>query len=242
MSERDEHARLDRQIDQAVDEFLSVPDNIVLDRVKEFTGTKESVALNFDRLIAPILNESRPRKEGDLRAQSAASLKPARWTSLAWLLSNSSERVFSSRPVRSAFALLVVVVAGTGLSVPLWRIATAPYSASLESNQTSRGVRDMPDQQAVGSSAGGDRLYMAQLAKSLSFSRTAEVLDRVNARYPALFKERSLVIRRANGGEEPNAYIGCVAGIRSEQDAEQLCSKIRAGGDSCEVVKVTNDQ
>jgi hypothetical protein len=53
MSERDEQARLDRRIDQAVEEFLLVPDSIVLDRVKELTGTKESVALDFDRLWLP---------------------------------------------------------------------------------------------------------------------------------------------------------------------------------------------
>jgi len=82
---------------------------------------------------------------------------------------------------------------------------------------------------------------MAQLAKSLSFSRTAAALDRVNARYPTLLRERSLVIRRANSGEEPSAYIGGVAGLKSAQDAEQLCSKIRAGGDSCDVVNVPSD-
>lgn len=240
MSERDKHARLDRQIDQAVDEFLSVPDSVVLDRVKELTGTKESVALNFDRLIAPILNESKPRKEGDLRVQSAASFKPAWPTSLAWLLSNSSEPVFSSRPMRSVLALLFVV-AGAGLSIPLWRGPIAPDSNDLASNRPSRAVRDTLNQQTVDTSAGGDGLYMVQLAKSLSFSRTAEALDRVNAKYSNLFRERSLVIRRANSGDEPNAYIGGVAGIRSVQDAEQVCSKIRAGGDPCEVVKVPND-
>jgi len=156
MSERDEQARLDRRIDQAVDEFLLVPDSIVLDRVKELTGAKESVALNFDRLIAPVLNESKPRKERDLRVQSATSLNPAWRTFLAWLLSNNSEAVFPSRPMRSALALLVFVVAGAGLSIPLWRIALAPDSSSLDSNHPSRGVRDTPNQQAVGPSTGGD--------------------------------------------------------------------------------------
>ena len=74
MSEGDQQARLDRLIDQAVDEFLVVPDNQVLDRVGELTGTKESVALDFDRLMVPILNESKPRKDRDLPIRSGATL------------------------------------------------------------------------------------------------------------------------------------------------------------------------
>ena len=81
---------------------------------------------------------------------------------------------------------------------------------------------------------------MAQLVKSMSFCKTAEALDPINAKYPSLLRERSLVIRRANSGEDPSAYIGGVA-LKSARDAEKICNGIRAGGDSCNVVNVSNE-
>jgi hypothetical protein len=193
--------------------------------------------------MAPILNESEPRKEGGGRVQSAASLASTWRTFLAWRSANNLVSMFSSRPIRSVLASLVFVVAGVSLSVPLWRIALAPDSGSVDSNsnQPSRGVRDAPDQQPLGPSTGGESVYLAQLVKSLSFSRTTEALDRINARYPTVFRERSLVIRRANSGDEPSAYIGGVGGLRSARDAEQICSQVRAGGDPCDVVNVPNE-
>jgi hypothetical protein len=246
MSERDEQAEqagLDRRIDQAVDEFLLVPDDKILDRVKELTGTKVSVAKNFDRLMAPILDEYKSQ-EGELRTNAAASLTPGGWRFLAWERTNSLVGTFSARPMRSVIASLVFIVVGATLSVPLWRMALRPESTNVDSNQNhpSRGAaRDAPGQQPVRPGTGGNTVYMAQLVKGLSFSRTAEALDRINARYPSLFKERSLVIRRASSDEDSSAYIGGVGGLRSERDAEQICNKIRAGGDSCRVVNVPDE-
>ncbi len=199
MSERDEQVRLDRLVDQAVDAFLAVPDNQVLDRVTELTGAKESVALDFDRLMVPILNEFIPQTNPDLRIQSGATLTSTWRRFLAWNQSNDLRRTFSSRPLRSAFASLAFVVVGATLSFPIWKTAVGPETISVDSGQNhpSRNVpRDAPGQRPGGS------VYMAQVVKSLSYSKAAEALDRANAKYPSLFRDQSQVIRRANSGDD----------------------------------------
>jgi hypothetical protein len=237
MSEQDEQARLDRLIDEAIDEFLVVPDNQVLDRVKELTGTKESVALDFDRLMVPILNESKPQANPDLRIQSGATLTSTWRRFLAGNQANDLRRTFSSRPMRSALASLVFVVVGATLSFPIWKTALGPDTISVDSGQShpSRNVpRDAPGQ-------GGGSVYMAQVVKSLSYSKAAEALGRINAKYPSLFRDQSRVIRRANSGDDSTGYIGGIGGFESARDAEQICNKIRAGGDLCNVVNVPNE-
>jgi hypothetical protein len=244
MSEPDEQARLDRLIDQAVEEFLLLPDDRVLDRVKELTGKKDSVALDFDRLMTPVLSKHKHQLNQDLRIQSAASRTSTWRRFLAWDPADNLTRTFFSRPIRSALASLVVVIAGATLIFPLWRIAPGPDSSSIDSDQSHipRSVpKDLPGQRPVRSSTAGDSVYMAQLTKSFSFSRAAEALDRINAKYPSQFRDQSLMVRRADSGEDPGAYIGGVGGLKSERDAEQICSKVRAGGDPCNVVKVPNE-
>jgi hypothetical protein len=237
MSERDEHARLDRLIDQAVDEFLLVPDNQILDRVKELTGTKESVALDFDRLMVPILNESKPQTDRDLRVQSVDT-RTSTWRRFsAWNQAIDPRGAFYSRPIGAALASLVFVVAGATLSFPIWRTALGPDTISLDSGQShpSRNVpKDAPGQ-------GGDSVYMAQVVRGLSYSKAAEALDRVNAKYPSLFRDQSRVIRRANSGDDSAGYIGGIGGLGSARHAEQICNKIRAGGDLCNIVNVPNE-
>jgi len=237
MSERDEQARLDRLIDQAVDEFLLLPDNQVLDRVKELTGTKESVALDFDRLMVPILNESKHQNNPDLRIQSEAALTSTWRRLLAWSQTNDLRGTFSSRPIRSALASLAFVVVGATLSFPIWRTALGPDTIRVDSGQ-SHPSRNVPKD---GPGQGGDSVYMAQVVRSLSYSKAAEALDRINAKYPSLFRDQSRVIRRANSGDDSTGYIGGIGGLGSAQDAEQICSKIRAGGDLCNVVNVPNE-
>jgi hypothetical protein len=242
MSERDEQARLDRLVDQAVDEFLLVPDNQVLDRVKELTGAKESAALDFDRLMVPILNESKHQNNPDLRIQSEAALTSTWRRLLAWSQTNDLRGTFSSRPIRSALASLVFVVVGATLSFPIWRTALGPDAISVDSGQShpSRNVpKDAPG--PAGPSTGGGSVYMAQLVKSLSYAKAAEALDRINAKYPSLFRDQSRVIRRANNGDDSTGYIGGLGGLGSARDAEQICSKVRAGGDLCNVVNVPNE-
>jgi len=237
MSERDEQARLDRLIDQAVDEFLLVPDNQVLDRVNELTGTKGSVALDFDRLMVPILTKSKPQTNRDLRIHSEATLATTWRRFLAWIQANDLRGTLSSRPIRSALASLVFVVVGATLSFPIWRTALGPDTINVDSGQShpSRNVpKDAPGH-------GGDSVYMAQVVRSLSYAKAAEALDRVNAKYPSLFRDQSRVIRRANSGDDSTGYIGGVGGLGSARDAEQICNEIRAGGDLCNVVNVPNE-
>lgn len=242
MSERDEQARLDRLIDQAVDEFLVVSDNQVLDRVRELTGAEESVALDFDRLMVPILNESKPQTNRDLRIQSGAILTSTWRRFLAWKQANDLRGTFSSRPIRSALASLVFVVVGATLSFPIWKTALGPDTISVDSDQShpSRNVpKDAPG--PVGPSTGGGSVYMAQVVKSLSYAKATEALDRINAKYPSLFRDQSRVIRRANSGDDSTGYIGGIGGLGSARDAEQICNKIRAGGDLCNVVNVPHE-
>jgi hypothetical protein len=237
MSERDEQVRLDRLVDQAVDEFLLVPDNQVLDRVKELTGAKESVALDFDRLMSPILTKSEYQANRDLRIQSGATLATTWRRFLAWIQANDLRGTFSSRPIRSALASLVFVVVGATLSFPIWRTALGPDAISVDSGQShpSRNVpKDAPGR-------GGGSVYMAQVVKSLSYAKAAEALDRINAKYPSLFKDQPRVIRRANNGDDSTGYIGGIGGLGSARDAEQICNKIRADGDLCNVVNVPNE-
>ncbi len=237
MSERDEQVRLDRLVDQAVDEFLLVPDNQVLDRVKELTGAKESVALDFDHLMVSILTKSESQTDEGLRIHSGATLATTWRRSLAWIQANDLRGTFSSRPIRSALASLVFVVVGATLSFPIWRTALGPDAISVDSGQShpSRNVpKDAPGH-------GGGSVYMAQVVKSLSYAKAAEVLDRINAKYPSLFKDQPRVIRRANNGDDSTGYIGGIGGLGSARDAEQICNKIRADGDLCNVVNVPNE-
>src|SRR6266576_5813466 len=188
MSEQDEQARLDQLIDQAVEEFLLLPDNRVLDRVKELTGKKDSVALDFDRLMTPVLSQHKHQLNQSLRSQSAASRTSTWRRFLAWDLANNLARTFFSRPIRSVLASLVVLISGATLSFPLWRMAPGPDPSVIDSDQihTPRSVpKDASGQRPVRPSTGGHTVYMAQLVKSMSFSRASEALDRISARYPS---------------------------------------------------------
>jgi hypothetical protein len=82
---------------------------------------------------------------------------------------------------------------------------------------------------------------MAQVVRSLSYAKAAEALDRINAKYPTLLRDQSRVIRRANSGDDSTGYIGGIGGFESARDAEQICNKIRVGGDLCNVVNVPNE-
>jgi hypothetical protein len=243
MSGTDKQAQLDRLIDQAVEEFLLVPDNRLLERVEELTGAKESLATEFDGLMGPILSRYEAQPNQSLRIQSAEALT---WTwrqVLPWNQANNFilGRMFFSRPMRSALASLVLIIIGATFSFPLWRTALGPDSNIVEptQNQTRNVSKDESPQKPVASGT-GDSLYIAQVVKSTSFAAAAEALDRINAKHPSLLKDRSLLIHKANSGENPGGYIGGVGGLKSEFDAEELCVKIRASGDPCNVVNVPN--
>lgn len=237
MSEQDKQARLDQAIDRAVNDFLSLPDSKVLERVKELTGKEDAIALDFDRLIVPILRQHRIEAARDWQTDSA-EVSTSNWRNSMEFLIHS----LFSRPMRSAFATLIVV-AGATLSVPLWRVTPDQDSNNIRAEQG-----DMPRSVPKGAigrgpvkpSTGGDAVYIAQLVNGTNFSKAAEALDLINSRYLSLLREQSLVIRRASG-EDGGAYIGGVGGLKSAQDAEQLCSRIRAGGDPCHVVIVPKE-
>jgi len=243
MSERNEQARLDQLIDQAVEEFLAVPDAKVLGRVKELTGKETSLTHDFDRLMAPILRqhgaeESRnPQMQGEIVISKWQRFLP--WNSVDHLTSS-----FFSRPARSAFAVLALLVAGATVSVPLWRLTpmSDPGGTDHDESHIPRSVpKDVGRQQSAHPSTVADAVFMAQLTKSYSFSKAAEALDRIKYKYPSVLRDQSLVVRKANSGEDPGAYIGGIGDLKSARDAEQICSTLRAGGDQCNVINVGNE-
>jgi hypothetical protein len=190
--------------------------------------------------MAPILDRHQPQSNRDLRIQSAA-IPTSTWRRfLAWNPTHS--RI--SRPMRSVFASLVFVIAAASLSFPLWRAALGPDSDNVDPHQTQLS-RDVPKEESGGKSAAsstdGSSVYVAQLVRSSSFVAAAEALDRINARYPSLLKEQSVMIRKGINGEDQGIYIGGVGGLKFERDAEQLCSRIRARGERCKVVTVPRE-
>jgi hypothetical protein len=239
MSESEKHAQLDLLIDRAVEEFLLVPNDRILERVEELTGAKESLANEFDRLIHPVLSQTRPNHNSQDRSTSSPA--SARQKSGVWDLANHLGHVFFSRPTRSVFASLVLIIAGATLSFPLWRATQTNDSSNTDSSQT-QSSRNFPKESGHGPIFPTSRgpVFMAQLVKSSSFAVAAEQLDRINARHAALLKDRSLLIRKANDGVDN--YLGGVSGLKSESDAEELCVRIRAGGDTCSILKVPAEQ
>jgi hypothetical protein len=246
MSVSEKQAQLDRLIDEAVDDFLLVSDNKLLERVEELTGAPDSLANEFDSLMAPILSqyETRPndstQQNKPIRSEGSQTSIWRKFIPWGPSDSFSSGSIFFSRPMRSAFASLVLVIAGATLSFPLWR--TAPDSNTVEQPPDRVPSRNVPKNETAQSSASlGRGDFIAQLAKSPSFAAATEVLDRINAKHPALLKDRSLLVRRADGGENPGAYIVGIGGLKSKSDAEELCVKFRATGDPCNVVNVSNE-
>jgi hypothetical protein len=250
MSVSDKQVQLDRLIDEAVEDFLLVPDNRLLERVEELTGAQESIASEFDRLMAPILSQydAQPSDSARQNERIQSEEKPTSiWRKFVpWGAPNSfslNGTLFSWQ-MRSAFASLALVIAGATLSFPLWKTALGPDSNTVELSQDRIHSRNVPKNESAQSSVSsgrGDSVYIAQLVRSASFAAAAEVLDRINAKHPSLLKDRSRLVRRADGGENPGAYIAAIGGLKSKVDAEELCVRIRATGDPCDVVNVQSE-
>jgi hypothetical protein len=250
MSGSDNQAQLDRLIDEAVEDFLLVPDNKLLERVEELTGAQKSLANEFDRLMAPILSqyEAQPGDSARQNERIRSEGKPASiWRKfMPWGPANSFSlgSTLFSRQMQSAVASLVLVIAGATLSFPLWKTALGPDSNTVELSQDRLHSRNVPKNESAQSSVSlgrGDSVYIAQVVKSATFAAASEVLDRINAKHPSLLKDRSLLVRRADGGENPGAYIAAIGGLKSKVDAEELCVRIRATGDPCNVVNVPSE-
>jgi hypothetical protein len=244
MSTQAERERLNQLIDHAVEEFLSVPDERVLERARELEGTEGSLALDFDRLMAPILSRHEAEANQDSRIVPAAVARRAWQRILPWDGANNLARVLFSRPMRSGFASLFLVVGAT-LSLTLWRTAPQTDSNNVDSGpgHLSRNVpKETSGQKPAAPIGRGDLIYIAQLADGSSFAVVAEALERLKTKYPPLFRDQTLVIRKAESGEVSAAYLGGIGGLTSAQDAEQICSRIRAGGDTCNVVNVPNEK
>jgi hypothetical protein len=244
MSKQAEQEQLDELVDHAVEEFLLVPDERVLERARELEETEGSLALDFDRLMAPILSRQEAKANQDSRVVPAAVARGTWQRVLSWDGANNLARVLSLRPMRSGFATLFLVVVGATLSLPLWRTAPQPDTNNADSgpSRLSRNVpKETSGQKAAAPIERSNLIYIAQLADGSSFAVVAEALDRLKTKYSPLFRDQPLVIRKAESGEVSGVYLGGIGGLKSAQDAEQICSRIRAGGDTCNVVNVPSE-
>jgi hypothetical protein len=234
---------LDRLADVLVEDIMSTPAEELLAEVAEDHGNPRALAQAFDK-VALRARSSGARLAGEafpaaaIGATSALPRKPALAARLSGFWQSVLDAVFPSRLSMVAVSSVCVgalafIVAGPALFY--WneqRVQSdaPPQDRGVDDGGVTRGFGPVPTLAS----------YVVLIASEPSNADAETTLRSLQAKFPKELGKQNTMVRRVDlnvNGNTDSRYRVLAGPFGSANEADRLCSSLKAGGERCTVQK-----